>query len=414
MRRSSRSDGWLYVLLIGSFLLFTSGLVAYLTLGQKGAPALRLTELTRIINPMSRTNILIMGSDRTQNESDTYGRSDTLLLVGLDPAKGKINLLSIPRDTMVTIPGHRGHDKVNAALAYGGPDLAMKTVSEFLGVPIDYWIRLKLDGLIHLVDLLGGVKVFVEQDMTYTDRTGGLKIRIPEGWRDMDGSEAHQYVRFRHDAMGDIGRVRRQQHFMQAVMEKLLQPGTILRYPQLVNGVMQNVQTNLTSVQLLQYANWARTVDKRRIRMVMLPGEFSAGRTRVSYWLTEPERVKDLGARMFTDQSLSALVEDSPETRMKFRIAVLNGTAHPGLANSAARILRDNGWTIWGVGDADRRDYTSTQVIAQNGDDDLTDLLGRSLGVRAEPSNLNLGDVQTDFTIVLGEDFAQAMRIRVR
>jgi hypothetical protein len=173
---------------------------------------------------------------------------------------------------------------------------------------------------------------------------------------------------------------------------------------------MRNIETNLTSAQVIQMAGWGSTVDRRRIRMVMLPGEFSAGRTPVSYWLPDEKRALALGRKMFAESGLDTLVADSPEARLKFRVAVLNGTAQPGLATTAARILREDGWTIWGVGDADRRDYATTQVVAHNGDDDLTDILGRALGVRAEASNLGIGDLQTDFTIVLGQDFSQALR----
>lgn len=395
--RGRGGDLWLYLLLFASMAIFASGVFSYVTK--------RPNPLVQLASP--QTNVLVMGCDRSGETG--YGRSDTMLLVGFDPSRRRVNVLSIPRDTRVLIPGH-GHDKINAALALGGPSLAMQTVSDLLGVPIHHWAKVNVEGLINLVDLMGGVHFFVDKDMAYTDNAQKLDINLKQGWQDLTGAQAHSYIRFRHDALGDIGRVKRQQEFIKAVKDKLLQPTTLFAYPALLTGAQKNIETDLNAGQIMQLATVFKFSDPRRQKMVMLPGEFSAGRYPVSYWLVDDEEVHTLARRLFGDID-EVEAADNLETRQKYRITILNGTKQPGLASTAAQVMREDGWTIWGLGDSERQDYEKTQVIAQDGDEDLTKLFGKVLKVNAEASDGSIGDLQTDYTIIIGQDFAQALRV---
>ncbi|MFP5501194.1 MAG: LCP family protein, partial [Candidatus Sericytochromatia bacterium] len=133
-------------------------------------------------------NILLLGADYSYAEGHRMNqgpvRSDTLIVAGLDPAHNRVSLISIPRDTRVLIRGH--YDKINSALALGGPKLASQVVSNLLGVPIHHWAQVNTRGLERLVDVVGGVRLYVEKDMRYVDRTAGLRIEIPRGWQQLD------------------------------------------------------------------------------------------------------------------------------------------------------------------------------------------------------------------------------------
>ncbi|MBI6547004.1 MAG: LCP family protein, partial [Cyanobacteria bacterium NC_groundwater_1444_Ag_S-0.65um_54_12] len=201
--------------------------------------------------------ILLLGSDEAHfdrlSTKDAPVRSDTMLLLGVHPGQRRFTALWIPRDTRCEIPGH-GQDKINAALALGGPQLACQTVANFLRVPIDHWIQIKIAGLIDLVDRLGGVDIEVPKNMHYTDRTAGLAIRLKKGLQHLDGEKAHEFIRFRHDAQGDIGRISRQQAFLQAIAHKLLSPAGILALPRLIAIFHEVIATDMDLRQLMTLA----------------------------------------------------------------------------------------------------------------------------------------------------------------
>src|SRR5690606_33450199 len=122
-------------------------------------------------------------------------RTDTMILFSWDKQTGTIGALSIPRDTRVQIPGRRGYDRVNAAHAIGGPELAVRTVEQLTGVDVDYYVRLDFEGFQRIVDTLGGVVIDVERAMHYSDSAQGLYIDLKPGIQLLDGAQALQYVR---------------------------------------------------------------------------------------------------------------------------------------------------------------------------------------------------------------------------
>ncbi|MNR80446.1 putative transcriptional regulator YvhJ [compost metagenome] len=380
---------------------------------------LNLSDLTQVFSRIERTNILIMGADVEYSRRGKVlpTRSDTMLVASLDPTNKRVNLLSVPRDTRVHIPGRHGYDKINAALAYGGAMLAAQTVSDFLQVPIHHWVVVKLDGVENLVDALGGVEIDVERNMSYYDRSAGLRISLKKGPQLLDGAKAHQYIRFRHDAYGDIGRVQRQQRFMQALSQKLLDPMTLTRLPQLLEVAKANIETSMSTPQLFQYANWAKGLTMEAVHMVMVPGEFSGDRYTASFWLPNVDETRRIARSMLTDEGELTVAETptggpavSAKVKRETRITVLNGTGRTGIANEAAQLLRSDGWTVWTVSTHSSSDVTRTRIISQKGDDAVGGAIAYTLGVQAEPVAASLGDIQSDFTVVLGQDFLEALR----
>lgn len=370
---------------------------------------------------LARTNVLVLGSDvgytGKRKDAEAPVRSDTIIVASLDPQSGHVNLLSVPRDTRVEIPGRAGFDKINAAFAYGGTELARQTVSQFLGVPIDHYVRLKLDGLMQIVDVLGGVEIDVEKNMRYRDRAAGLKIALKKGPQTLTGEQAQEYVRFRHDENGDIGRVQRQQAFIKALVAKLLQPATLVKLPAILEVVQQSVETDFSADELLRIATWAKGLSPEALHSEMVPGAFSGNKFPVSYWLPDLEATRAMAHRLLTDgtavagvpQSKGPVVSVDPKVKAASRITILNGTARTGLASEAARILRQEGWTVWVVGNSNRRDVASTEITVTRGDGALARPLAQTLGVTGSSGTM-AGDPSTDYTIIVGEDFAEALR----
>ncbi len=235
-----------------------------------------------LLKVKDKTTIMIMGVDE---RDDDVGRSDTLMIATIDPKKDQAALLSIPRDTRVKIKGH-GYDKINAAYAYGGHKLTESTVEGLLGVDVEHYIMINTKSFQKIIDAIGGIDIDVEKRMYYEDPwddDGGLVINLRPGMQHMDGKTAMTYVRFR-DEEGDIGRIKRQQKFMKACMDKLVSPSIIPKLPTVISEVMDSIKTDLSMRQLLEFAGTLKSAQKNGLKTEMVPGRplYIDG---VSYWI---------------------------------------------------------------------------------------------------------------------------------
>ncbi len=220
-----------------------------------------------------RVTVLIVGTDENRHRKrvvEPYARADSIAVVQFDFANQRINALSIPRDTLVRIPGH-GWGKINAAHVLGGPKLLVETVSKLLGdIPIDEVIIVNYQAVVEAVDALGGVTIEVEKRMRYHDFTGDLHIDLKPGVHHLNGKQALGYVRFRHTD-SDFYRIERQQKFMRAVKERIKQPSVWLRVPQALSSALRHTKTTMSYEQLLALALFARGLEDHQIRTETLP-----------------------------------------------------------------------------------------------------------------------------------------------
>lgn len=250
-----------------------------------------------LLTAKDKTTIMIMGVDE---RDDDVGRSDTLMVATLDPKKDHAALMSIPRDTRVKIKGH-GWDKINAAYAYGsakgGPEagekLTQRTVEDFLGVNMDHYVVINIQAFQKIIDAIGGIDIDVEKRMYYEDPwddDGGLIIDLQPGMQHMDGKTAVTYVRYR-DEEGDIGRIKRQQKFMKACMDKITSPAIIPKLPNVISEVMSSVKTDLSFRQLLEFAGTLKEAQKNGLKTEMVPGKplYIDG---VSYWIPDLHKLR--------------------------------------------------------------------------------------------------------------------------
>lgn len=250
-------------------------------------------------------HIMVMGVDR---RNDDVGRSDTLMAVTVNKDTGTAQILSLPRDTRVQIEGN-GYDKINHAYAYGGHKLTRKTVEKLLGVPMDYYVLVDIQAFERIIDALDGVDINVEKRMYYEDPwddDGGLVIDLYPGMQHMDGKKAIQYVRFR-DGEGDLGRIARQQHFMQAVMEKMLSPSVVPKLPKLMEEIQSAVETDMPLTEMVSLAQQLPAIREHGMTSEMVPGS-PAYLEDISYWLPDIMKLRQLVAsQMNTELADSAL-----------------------------------------------------------------------------------------------------------
>lgn len=361
-------------------------------------PVLRLGSLTR---PLT---VLLMGTDVVYtrdnrrviaDKASHTGRSDTMLVARLDPIRNTISILSIPRDTEVHIAGH-GTQKINVANALGGPIMAKEVVGSLLGWPVDRYVVLNLKGLVELVDELGGITVEIPKRMHYTDWTAKLKINLEPGWHTLTGNQSMGFVRFRHDALGDIGRVQRQEIFLRAVLDRALKPESWGHIPKLVEIGRNYISTDLTDSELLSIITFVRAVPRANQKLVMLPGRFSG----TGNWLADELDIRDTVGKVF-----GAIVPTS--TKAEVQIAIENASSSPDLGRKLAKLLRAKGYEVIGVRTSPQgndRLVRSTKIIAQRANPEDAEMVKLDLGNRGEIVNASIGDLESTVTVVAGED----------
>ncbi|HPJ48469.1 MAG: LCP family protein [Thermovirgaceae bacterium] len=367
-----------------------------------------------------RINLLLVGLDEVPGED--FNRSDSIAFVSIDIDDKVVRMLSLPRDTRVQIPD-RGWQKLNHAYAYGGVDLLKTTLVNYLGVPIPYHVIVNLDSFPELVDLIGGVTINVPKRLRYTDKAGGVHIDIPAGEQHMDGKTALGYVRFRHDALGDIGRVERQQVFMMTVFRKMKDPSMITKVPELIRQSLRLVKTNLTLSQAVQLASYLKDLDPSRTVFRTLPGK-SAYISGISYWLGELSSISEILSEkpletVETEEMEEQAVEADTAVEVdlkelvasiKVPLSVLNGSGASGVGKESATRLQSIGIDVVHIGNAKHYDYKFTNILYPAGEEmeKAARTLGRLAGI---PENLVRTDTSTrHVTIIMGHDYLNVLK----
>ena len=260
----------------------------------------------------SSINVLVLGVDHDYDNKarvlKTHGRSDSILIARVDFASKRISALTIPRDTAVRIPGHRGIHKINAAHQFGGPELTIETIRSVFGVQADAAVTINFEGFQKLVDAIGGIDINVEKRLKYDDNWGKLHINLYPGYQHLNGYQAMGYVRMRHSD-SDLHRSRRQHAFLEAMRTKIKQPGTFLRLPKAADTLVDSLKTfNLTRDQMYALANFARSLPKEAIVIETLPS-FEGP----SYVSVDADRTAEVIRRLFYPNQMVALGIDAPD-----------------------------------------------------------------------------------------------------
>lgn len=380
---------------------------------------LGLPELTRPVNLLIMGTI-VLTSDLpgagnlpqpkylAQSSSSLDGQSDAMILVRLDPTTKKVTALSIPRDSRVEIPGYEVQ-KINAANYLGGAVLSAKTVSKLAGdISIDRYMRVNVEGFGQLIDALGGVEIYVPKRMKYQDDSQHLYINLNQGLQLLDGNKSIQYMRYRHDELGDIGRVQRQQAFFRAIIAQKLKLETITKIPDVLAVVKQNLDTNMSVQEILAIAAFMSKLDRQDTKLLMLPGRFSTSEEfSLSYWIVDDRRLARIMKEHFnvTYTDSEFLKDQEDFTPPNLRIVIQNTTYYPDRLKIATSTLRKAGYDqAFGDEQIPTAILETTQIIAQNGDRSSAEMVRNALGV-GEVVLEATGVLESDVTVRLGKDW---------
>lgn len=242
-------------------------------------------------------NLLVLGLDEYEE------RSDVMLLANFNPNNGRLNLLSLARDTRVQIG--RRYTKINALVGIGGEELAIRKVEEFTGLPVSYYVTLNFEGFKKLIDILGGVEMNIKFNMNYDDPEQNLHIHLKKGKQVLNGEKAVQFVRYRKGnkpgtgyADGDLDRIKAQQKLIKALIEQKLKIKYLSKMDDIFDILKDHMRTNVEISDIHYYLPGISRIKFDEIKTFTIPGE-SVYRNRTWYYIHDEKRTRELIEKYF-------------------------------------------------------------------------------------------------------------------
>ena len=424
---------WLLVVLLvaagalagGAWLFINESVSAV----QAHSPEIKATEeILAVPNPDQPTVALVLGYDRRFSGVDAGGpsRSDTIMLIRADPKKKIISMMSFPRDLIVNIPGCRGtapfRGRINEAYTYCGPRGTVATVKQLTHVPINYIVTVNFRGFLKIVDKLGGVYLDIDRRYLNDNSSGGptyATINLHSGYQHLNGSDALDFVRYRHTD-SDLYRVVRQQEFVKAFKQQVSSSWSITKIPGIVNTITDNVEVGVGGGKkldvgtLYSYAKLIYGLPTGNFQQVQIQGitgyaELEAAQSSIDD-AVESFLNPDVGA---ADKAANAALGRKPKGETgpppsEVTIEVLNGNGIAGAADDAAYRLAGRGYQVVNGGNADNFKYFESKILYDPADPDglaaakqLADLFGDAQ-VAPAPAGVKL---TTTLRVIVGQTF---------
>jgi LCP family protein required for cell wall assembly len=395
-----------------------------------------------------RVNILLLGTDQRPGES--IARTDTMILVTVDPNTKTAGILSVPRDLWVSVHGYY-EDRINKAFFLGEQDkypgggaaLAMKTIQYNLGVPVHFYVEVDFNGFEQIVDTLGGIDIYVPEtidDPTYPDNNYGYDpFYIGAGQYTLNGHDALRYARTRRTPGSDFSRARRQQQVLLAIRDKALQLGMVPKIPELWNTMAGTVKTDLQLVDIVELAQLADEIDTANIKSAVIDHSMTLdyiADTGAQVLLPLRDKIKVVMDDMFakteapqgpSQAELEAAQQAQAEARAQeiaeqtklqeeikaflaqenARLVVQNGTNIPSLGTLTADYLRQQGFNIFQFGQADTTTYPNSVIVVYNESKVYTLQVLAALFEVSEENIRRSPNLESDvdFRVIIGSNF---------
>jgi LCP family protein required for cell wall assembly len=344
-----------------------------------------------------RLNILLLGIDHRDDEPIDGSRSDTIMVVSIDPPSKSVVMISLPRDLYVSIPGFY-QQRINVAHAVGGPALVAQTIQANFGIQIDNYARVDFNGFEQVVDAVGGVIIDVDRpvkdDEYPTEDYGVMRLFIPPGPVLLDGRTALMYARSRHSET-DFGRSQRQQKVLVALRERALQFNMVPRIPALLGIANKAIATDLDAGEMVSLGRLGTEIERDRIKTLVVDENYAD-------FFLGPNGENFLSPRRADIQRaiLRAFGEAAGQTA---KVEVLNGTDRVGVARTLADQLARVGYEVTRVDDADRNDYPGTTIEVLKGNQRAAAVLATRLRVPQTAIKLvQAPDAAADLRVIVG------------
>lgn len=355
-------------------------------------------------------NILLLGMDigDAENTSNTAARrTDTMMLLNYNPRTDNIKVVSIPRDTLIEVDdAHDGNGnyipywKINAAYVLGGEQEVIEHVEKLLDVTVNYLVEIDYAAFRNLIDAIGGVEMYIDRDMYYDDDAQDLHIHFNKGETVLlDGKKAEEFFRWRKNndgtglVDGDLGRIKNQQKFISALIEKCTNPMIVTQTPDILKAIKENVVTNMSGSDMLKYG--LKMISNSGVSMNTLQG-YNEKIYGQDFLVADPTYNESL----IESLKITSAVDNSMD-KSNYSIMVLNGTRVNGLAGNMKTELENLGYSNISVGNSDK---TKESEILSN-DKEFKKLLSKDTGINNLSKNKEEEYKDYDAVIIIGEDY---------
>lgn len=425
---------WKKVLLVILLILIISiGWFAYKTYKNGGglsgmlATAVGHDENTK--KNLKEIKVLILGISTDLGDAEL---TDTIMVVSYNPNTQKANLLSIPRDTFTGKYKSKatGSQKINALYNISkDPQDTLKAVNDITGLDIDYYVLVRTEALIKLVDAIGGVEFNVPIDMKYDDPTQDLHIDLKAGTQILNGDKAEQLLRWRHsnpDKNGimttypaeygndDFGRMRTQRDFIAATLKQTLKLGNIFKIGEILEIAHENVETNLELSYIKDYIPYVVEFNTENLQTAALPGTTPDMKetNNVSVFVFDKDATEELIQSMFNNDKVeneqtntisNNSITTNNSTNAKIEIELLNGSGDKSKLEKAKKLLEDSGYDVTKTGTTSAISKTIITNKKEATDENLKEIK-QILGVGSISTNKSSTSL-VDVSIVIGKDF---------
>ena len=336
----------------------------------------------KIVQPKETMTFLLIGI----NEKDETRKTDTLMVISYDPKKREIHVISIPKTTLLEIPGYNVGE-VSQTFGLGRVSLTVSTLEYLLQVDISHYVKIDSEGFKHIVDELGGVRV---------------------GSRRLSGGAALKYTNPKDETENEVDRIERQQKFITSLFKRVHDKEVYQKLPRLITNLAKDFETDFAPKESTNLGLVLGAVKGEKLKLHILPVSQVVMDNKVLYQPKKDE-MEALIIRIFG-------ADVRKKATGSLRVRVLNGVGDPGVANAIAKTLTDNGYNVIDVKNADNFNYAETQLIIYSGKTKNLVKVGRVqalLGVGKVVVN-NLPQDVADLTIVIGKDYAAQVFIPQR
>jgi LCP family protein required for cell wall assembly len=361
--------------------------------------------------PHKPMNILLIGSDKTSTPGDP-GRSDTQMLMRLDPETKSISMLSLPRDLRVNIEGV-GYAKMNEAYSYGGPKLVIRTFKQLTGLPINGWIEVNFGGFWHVVNILGGVYLPVDHKYFVPASADYKSINLEPGYQLVRGKQALNYVRYRHDQRGDFTRMQRQQLFIRELQHQSDRwSGDVKKVIRLIKAITRETESSFNSLKKIEpLVELAFQVDTSKVYQAHLEGD-TPMIDGISYVTATDSQIADV-VHQFTNPTAAPISTKGQKIKKNaFQVHIYNGSGIDGLATSAASQLAAQGYNT--VTEADAYDFPGKTTVIYAPKE--LESYARSIASMLSPANVQIverapGTVDDGMTVFVASSFSGQINV---
>lgn len=355
--------------------------------------------VNRALHSRSRVNLLLLGSDNVEDSK----RADVIMLISYHPRGDFVDIVSIPRDSRVHIPKYKLL-RINEFFAYGykeggiagGAELTRDAVQSLLKIEIPYYLELDFTDVIRIINALGGIKIDVAEKMDYDDNWGKLHIHFKPGRQILNGQQAIEYLRFRKDSTGDLGRMQRNRSFLKALAERIKSPAVFFHLPQVLVAGLQSLHSNMKFYDLVTFIFESRKLSTKNIRQQQLPGKPATVRG-AWVWEIDSARLEQV-TKLLRDESI-----DNELAVKNIRVDLWNATRDREAVREITTILRGKGIDVlsWGYYE---KILPRSKIINRTGSLSVANKLNSIF--QCDDIETSLSDTSlTQAVIIIGEDW---------